>query len=222
MTRALFPAGLLLLLHATTIAHALEPPGPGVEFKGAGTAAVVEQGKAFDAEAFTVALWANLKSAEGSQVFAGRGSAAQQFTLYLYHGRVRMLVEFTGGRYTHANVPAPRPGVWTHYAGTYDGRQIKLFVDGRLQAAAPADGRIPRSDTPLFLGGIDSGDRSLVGRLEDVRFLNRALADDEIPSLMASRRNPARRWWVAGRADRLRARSGGTWPKRISPHGSSR
>ena len=74
---------------------------------------MVEPGKAFDAEAFTVALWANLNSVEGSQVLAGRGPAARQFTLYLYHGRVRMLVEFTGGRHTHANVPAPRPGAWS-------------------------------------------------------------------------------------------------------------
>ncbi len=173
--------GLIL----TTLVGAAEPAGPGVEFKGRGAAAVVKPGKAFDADAFTIALWANPQSTAGSQVLAGRGAAGQQFTLYLYHDRVRMLVEFTGGRYTHASVALPPTGVWTHYAGTYDGQQIKLFVNGKLEATAAAKGRLPQSDAPLFLGGIESGDRSFTGRLEDVRFYSQALADDAIAALMA-------------------------------------
>lgn len=184
MTRALFATSLICAICAAA-AHGIEPAGPGVEFIGQGTAAVVQQGKAFDADAFTVALWANPASTEGSQVLAGRGAAGHLFTLYFYSERVRMLVEFTPGRYTHANAPLPEAGAWTHYAGTYDGRQIKLFVNGKLAATADAPGRMPESEAPLFLGGIESGDRSFVGRLEDVRFYDRALADGAIPALMA-------------------------------------
>jgi len=181
MKSAIFFVGLVLAI----VAEAAKPPGPGVEFKGQ-QAAVIKEGKAFDVDAFTIALWANASETKDSQVLAGRRAAGQQFTLYFYNNRVRMLVEFTGGRYTHANVPLPKPGVWTHYAGTYDGEQIKLFVNGKLEATAPAKGRMPHSEASLFIGGIESGDRSFVGRLEDVRFYKQALADDVIPTLMTA------------------------------------
>lgn len=177
---------LIALLTATLAAAAPGPPGPGAEFKGDGMAAVIKEAETFQPETFTVALWAKARQTQGSQVLAGRGAANQQFTLYLYRDRVRMLVEFAGGKYTHANVPLPRPDVWTHYAGTYDGRRIKLFVNGKLEATATAEGRVPPSKAPLFLGGIESGDRSFVGHLEDARLYDRALADDVIPSLMTA------------------------------------
>jgi hypothetical protein len=167
-------------------AGAAEPPGPGAEFKGQGTAMVVPDGKKFDAAAFTIALWAMPQSTTGAQVLAGRGSASQQFTLYFYSNRVRMLVEYAEGKYTHANVPLPKAGVWTHYAGTFDGRQIKLYVNGKLEATAPAAGRVPPSEAPLFIGGIESGDRSFAGRLEDVRFYKQALTANVIPSLLVA------------------------------------
>jgi hypothetical protein len=184
MTRAIIGTSLTFLM-LVALAGAAEPAGPGVAFTGHGAAAVVKAGKAFDADKFTVALWVKPENTEGSQVLAGRRAANEQFTLYFYNQRVRMLVEHVEGKYTHANVPLPQAGVWTHYAGTYDGEQIKLFVNGKLAATTPAKGRVPQSAAPLFLGGIDSGDRSLVGRLEDVRFYNQALADDAIPALLA-------------------------------------
>lgn len=175
---------LVSTLILAAVAVAVEPPGPGVEFNGDGTVAVIRPGRRFDADAFTVALWVKPQQVGPLQVLAGRGAANQQFTLYFIGDRVRMLVEFRRGRYTHANVPLPKPGVWTHYAGTYDGQRIKLFVNGKLKATADAKGRVPISDAPLVLGGMESGERFLVGRLEDVRFYKQALADDEIPALM--------------------------------------
>ncbi len=177
---------LVLGLGLMATAGAAEPSGPGAEFKGQGTAAVIEGGKKFDADAFTIALWAKPQVTQGAQVLAGRGAASEQFTLYFYNNRVRMLVEYAAGKYTHANVPLPQPGVWTHFAGTYDGRQIKLFINGKLEATAPAKGRVKPSEAPLFIGGIESADRSFAGRLEDVRFYNQALNDDAIPALLAA------------------------------------
>ncbi|MCX7005899.1 MAG: LamG domain-containing protein, partial [Kiritimatiellaeota bacterium] len=139
---------LIIGLILATVVGAAEPPGLGVEFKGQGTVAMVKDGKPFDADAFTIALWANPQNTKDSQVLAGRGAVNQQFTLYFYNNRVRMLVEFAAGKYVHANVPLPKPGAWTHYAGTYDGKLIKLFVNGKREATAQAEGHVPKSDAP--------------------------------------------------------------------------
>lgn len=175
----------LLWIGMATVLFAAEPPGPGVAFNGSTTYASVESGKAFDAAAFTVAAWVNPRTVDGSQVIATRGAANEQFTLYFFSQRVRMLVEHRPGKYTHAKAPLPKPNTWTHFAGTYDGQTIKLFVNGKLEASTAAKGRVTPSKAPLMLGAVEPGERVLNGRLEDVRFYGRALADDEIPSLLS-------------------------------------
>ena len=177
--------GCLLGVGGENSATAAEPAGAGVPFSNPLVYGVVPNGAAFDAEAFTVAAWVKPRSVAGSQVLVNRGAANEQFTLYFYSDRVRMLVQNQGAKYTHANVPLPKPDCWTHYAGTYDGREIKLFVNGRLEATAAAPGRVPKSDAPLYLGVLQPGERGLLGSLEDVRFYRRALAAEEIPALLA-------------------------------------
>ena len=167
-------------------------PADGVEFNGATSYAVVEDGRTFDLEAFTVALWVNPRHTGGSQIFLGRGRSGELFTLYLYSGRVRMLVEHEAGRYTHANVEAPPPGVWTHYAGTYDGRQIRLYINGKLEATTQAAGRIPKSDAALYVGTLYPGERVLHGRIDDVRIWSRPLSETEIAAVRSAKSHAER------------------------------
>lgn len=188
-------------------AMAADPPGPGVAFPDGLAYGVVQNGGAFDAKAFTVAAWVKPRSLRGSQVLVSRGAANEQFTLYFHNSRVRMLVQYQPEKYAHANVPLPACVAWTHYAGTYNGREIKLFVNGKLEATTPAKGRVPKSDTPLYLGVLQPGERGLDGWLEDVRFYRRALADEEVPALLAEpRADPdlVGRWTGASLVDKTR------------------
>jgi hypothetical protein len=157
-----------------------EPPGRGVAFNGATSFAKVADDRPFDLEAFTLAAWIKPESLSNSQVVLNRGDAGTLFTLYLHEGKVRMLVEYRRGRYTHANCPQPPAGVWTHLAGSYDGRRIKVYVNGRLQQTVEAPGRIAKSDAPLYIGALMPDARPFHGRIEDVCVWSRALADEEI------------------------------------------
>ena len=159
------------------------PPTDGVAFNGATSFAVVENARPLDLKAFSVSAWVKLQQGSGSQIFVSRGAPSEQFTLYLHNGRVRMLVENRPGKYTHANVAAPKSGVWAHYAGTYDGRSIALYVDGKPAAQVDSPGAMPPSTAPLYIGGLGPGERNLAGRLDDVRIYGRALAAEEIGAL---------------------------------------
>ena len=162
-----------------------KPPTDGVAFNGKTTYATVGDAKALDLEALTLAAWVKVKQAKTSQVFLGRGEAGRLFTLYLYKGGVRMLVEFHPGAYAHATAPLPPNDTWTHYAGTYDGKQIRIYVNGALRNTREAEGRIPRSKAPLYLGALVPGERVLDGWLDDARVWRRALAADEIAAVAA-------------------------------------
>ncbi len=168
------------MIMGTAVATAATPPKAGVSFDGASLCAEVENGEAFDLDQFTLATWVQLRKAEGSQVFLNRGQANEFFTLYLYDDHVRMLVRHQADAYKYALAPAPAVNTWVHYAGTYDGGQIKLYANGQLQATTDAPGRIARGNSPLYLGAISPGVRHLDGQLEDVRVWDRVLSAEEI------------------------------------------
>ncbi len=172
---ALFSWGPIASLHAA-------PPAEGVEFNGRTTHAVVENGAAFNLDRFTLACWVKLRQRERSQVFFSRGAAGELFTLYLYDDGVRMLVEGAEGEYTHANAPIPPTDTWKHYAGTYDGQEVRLYVDGEL-AATTAAGPMPKSSAELFIGALMPGSRTLDGQMADARIYDRALGADEVARL---------------------------------------
>jgi len=173
-----------VLLPVLTCCQALAQaaaPTEGVPFDGKTTYAAVEDGAPFDLAAFTLACRVRLRQTGDSQIFLNRGEPGTLFTLYLYKGRVRMLVQYAGGRnYTHANVAAPPADTWVHYAGTYDGEQIRIFVNGKLAGTTAAKGRIPRSKAPLYIGCVVPGERVLDGWMDDARVWRRVLSPAEI------------------------------------------
>jgi hypothetical protein len=52
-------------------------------------------------------------------------------------------------------------GTWHHIAGVYDGKEVRLYIDGTLMDAMPASGKRTRNDLPLILGGDVTGDGRL-------------------------------------------------------------
>ena len=184
MGTAVGPTRRLMLAAACCGASALAatlPPTDGVPFNGKTTYAMVKDGGAFDLDAFTLAAWVKVRETQRSQIFLGRGEPGELFTLYLYQGRIRMLVQYAGGRrYTHASVEAPPADTWIHYAGTYDGKQIRIYVNGQPKGTTPAAGRMPRSKAPLYLGALVPGERVLDGWLDDARVWGRVLSPSEI------------------------------------------
>ncbi len=104
---------------------------PGVPFNGKTTYAEAASPESFDLEQFSVSAWAKFRQTDRPQALVNRGSAGSLFTLYLYQSRIRMLVEYAPGRYTHANVAAPKPDTWVHYLGVYNGESIELAAGGR-------------------------------------------------------------------------------------------
>jgi len=201
----------LAVCGAITAKAAPSPPSRGVAFNGVTSYAKVEDSDVFDLEAFTLAVWVKPSEQHASQVLLGRGDAGRLFTFYLHESRVRMLVESQPEKYTHANCPVPPKNVWTHLAGSYDGEQIKLYVNGRLQATVSAPGRIPQSAAPLFIGALSPGQRLLLGQLEDIRVWRRALTDQEIATVAKGDEGTTRRDDLVGRwtAERL---DGSSWP----------
>ena len=79
------------------------------------------------------------------------------------------------------------PGVWYHLAFDYDGRRLRLFVNGELetQSEAPGGKLLYDESHPLTVGAyLDSNEEyRFTGALKEVRVWTRALRRDEARSL---------------------------------------
>ena len=176
-----------LLLNA---AHAYAP-SEWVSFDG-NMRVEVANGHKLTHSSFTVASWVWFDDNTGRQIILNRGGAAKLFTFYLFDGQLRMLVEYGPGLYDKAiHTPAPAVGVWTHVAGTYDGTSIKLYVNGVLADTVAAPGSIPASNEPVIIGALNSTERFLKGRLEDVAYWKSVVSDADILALAQGSKTPS-------------------------------
>ena len=75
-----------------------------------------------------------------------------------------------------------RDGKWHHWAATFDGRYLKMYVDGILRGTTDTGGiRVRTSDTPLCIG---RGWGVYVRMFADeIRIYNRALSEREIKTI---------------------------------------
>lgn len=78
-------------------------------------------------------------------------------------------------------------GEWVHVAATYDGSNMRLFVDGEEIGSVPKTGPIDNDPSvPVWIGGNPSSllSRPWSGTIDDVRMYDRALTQQEIQLLI--------------------------------------
>ena len=81
---------------------------------------------------------------------------------------------------------APPLNTWTHLAVTYDGSNLRLYVNGTLTGTTAATGNMANSALPLRIGGNSIWGEYFAGRIDEVRIFNRALAASEVTSMMGT------------------------------------
>ena len=77
------------------------------------------------------------------------------------------------------------PGQFYHVAGTYDGNNVKLYVNGVLESNVIGGLPLDYGTNPVYLGtsGQSFFDGKLTGQLDEVHLFNRALSGSEIQSI---------------------------------------
>jgi hypothetical protein len=95
-----------------------------------------------------------------------------------------LAVSGAGGTREYATSSTPYAyGSWYHLAGTYDGANLRTYVNGLLVATVPFSSAIVRYDQPLYLGANGAGNDRFKGIMDDVRIYSRALSGNEVQAL---------------------------------------
>ena len=141
------------------------------------------------ADAFTMTAWALPRSTEASyRTLIDKGGRDAGFSIR--HGRTvandnavstRMYAEGEpaphapyGGAFAPDN-PAAFDNRWHHYAATYDGQTLRLYIDGQQVHRSPKTGRADLSQGDFTIGTLASGREPWVGHISRVSVWSRAL-----------------------------------------------
>lgn len=144
----------------------------------------------------TLAAWIQRRDAQESPgyMIIGRMDTAQSRTYYLAFWQNRFQMEVShngtvGNRTVMESIEEIVDMEWHHLAGTYDGENMLIYVDGVPAGKAPpfiaGKGGIHQNDSDVYIG-YDKVDGGLFfdGLIDEVIILNIALAEKDIVTLM--------------------------------------
>lgn len=99
------------------------------------------------------------------------------------------------GRALSASPTPPEEGKWIHVAGVYDGKEMRIYIDGKLDVGEAGDfknpqqqsGKIVMSKEPLTIGSELIWQSAVYhGLMDEVAVFSAGLTDNDIPQIMNS------------------------------------
>ena len=73
---------------------------------------------------------------------------------------------------------------WHQIAGTYDGKTVKVYIDGELEASNAAGG--PFITGPKYIGSRDDKQEAFTGLIDEIAFFNVALSENDVKAIADS------------------------------------
>lgn len=133
----------------------------------------------------TVEAWVKRSSSNPTlQTIAGNYQTTYPMLFRVDNGKISLYLNSGSVATSASNIPLNQ---WTHVAGTYDGSNIKVYINGVLDATTPfSNSLIAASEEMKIGGGLSNGTEYFPGSIADVRFWKTAKTQAEISASMGS------------------------------------
>ena len=175
--------------------------GKGLEFNGAGDHLVIpyDTSLSMASNAMTIACWIypNSLSTNWSTIIQKDNAAGSWFDWQIYarasdaptafHPVFR--INWNGDNAVDANEEVEADIVlstntWYHIAVTYDGTQMKFYIDGTLRGTTDVSATIPDGGKDIWVGSNQIWNEHFDGVIDEVYSYNRALDQNDIQALI--------------------------------------
>jgi len=174
-------------VNSPTWVESMEGYGTALQFPGVGPRANVTLGTWTPSEKtgkLTLAFWMNWDGTGGYKGPIGKRSGWGADKVYW---NVEMNSSGNVQFFSFVNRPnfgtnIPRIGTWHHFAWTFDGVLIRMYVDG-VEVGEPQTGFSfgPNKDIPITIGAVqENGGNPFRGMLDEFRFYDDALSSTDI------------------------------------------
>ena len=150
----------------------------------------VDDDDALDLSEFTIAAWVNIPKVSGAwQIIASkehRNPTGRNYGLFghINSGVVHYSFTTNAGWKSFDAKTVVTDGDWQHVAGTYDGSDFKLYLNGGVDAQVSPGTKPDNHDNFLFIGGCDIGGYWMTGTIDEVVLYSRALSEQELNELI--------------------------------------
>lgn len=120
----------------------------------------------------------------------GDNTNRRQYLLCFVSNKVRMYISGSGATWPSSESKnVVKTDEWTHIAGTYDGKVIRCFINGKLETEVNNTEGLFASDVHALIGGygpdVDFGsNRHFPGVIDEARYWSGALDENEIINVM--------------------------------------
>lgn len=160
--------------------------GGALEFSGKGDYVEISNEANFDInDQITISAWVNITDVpqEWTGIVTKGDSAWRLSTSF-----AKNVFHFGIARDDYLNGQATvDSGQWHNVVCVYDGQEIRIYVDGKLDASMPRTGPIGTNDYPVCIGeNIELTGHCFHGLIDDVRIYNYALSENEVVKLYNS------------------------------------
>lgn len=161
---------------------------------GAGRYVTVPNSSAIDVggQKLTISFFAKITDSGKDQVLIGKPANASFTYPWFQYGvefstsskSLALYLADTAGVAHRYNMAAPT-GVWTHVAFSYDGSNVKGYVDGVLKLNTAANFSITNAATALRFGLDPNGNQPANGALDEIRIYNSAQTNSDVSADLA-------------------------------------
>lgn len=148
--------------------------GSAVSFNGINQSIVFNRKKFSNGNQLSVSIWFKCDSENSLKFFAICG----EFAVFTNNNQAGMAISVPSTNSAQGNYT---PSRWTHLAATFDGTEIKVFIDGKISGTKIHPGTIADLNFSLWLGEF-SGE-FWKGAVDEFLIYNRVLNLDEINKL---------------------------------------
>ncbi len=172
--------------HVATLQGAGWSPGKygsGVAFDGIDDYVSVADAEALDlTSALTVLAWVYPDvSNDPRTLLRKEASGGLAYSLSLTSdSKVRLQINIGGTVSSVTGSTVVLDEEWTHVGGTYDGSQIKVWVNGSVDGTASLSGSVVTTDQPLHIGSDAVSQQWFGGKIDEVRLYSAALNATQI------------------------------------------
>ncbi|UCH82622.1 MAG: hypothetical protein JSW50_09030, partial [Candidatus Latescibacterota bacterium] len=160
------------------------------EFDGVDDFLALPDAAALDVDYVTLAAWIYVDSfPNAARIISKETGTTEPYSIYTLmltgtnDDQLELRVGVGGSRYRLiGGTPVPG-GQWVHVAGTYDGSNMKIYVNGQIDETFPLGGPLMQNDNNVRIGSSEFYGRYFNGRIDDARIYGYALSAEQILAL---------------------------------------
>ena len=164
--------------------------GKAIDFDGKTSAQIPDHASLDIVDGVTIEFWANVRPGGDVQTGVEKGPTwgAGLYTLAAFYrgGSILQFFDLPDNCDDENVGGSIQDGNWHFLAGTWDGKAIKLYIDGELNREMACVGKLTPNNGPLFIGARGGTERFLNGTLDEIKMYNYALSVEELKKDMES------------------------------------